>query len=63
MTGQFHAERSNLDFVGFAQEFLRRNPAYRAAWLAMERRAAIERPTVAQEMMAQPWGLAFPMRA
>lgn len=57
MTERLDAERSNLDFAGFAQEFLRRSPAYRADYTAMA-----ERSPMAQEIMARAWGLAFPMR-
>ncbi|WP_231729023.1 MULTISPECIES: transcriptional regulator domain-containing protein [unclassified Sphingopyxis] len=50
-----------LDFPGFAQEFLRRNPAYRCDY----ERVMSDRdgdPT-AQEVMARRWGLCFPGRS
>lgn len=54
-------DRRLLDLAGFAQEFLRRNPRYRADWEKvgpMWESSAQER-----EVMARRWGLSFPMRA
>jgi len=53
--------RSRLDFPGFAQEFLRRNPFYRRDY-----ECAMSEPLgnpAAQEVMAQRWGLRFPGRS
>jgi hypothetical protein len=63
MAKTLEAERYALDFAGFAQEFLRRNPTYRIAYEAVMRDSQIDRMTVAQETMAQLWGLRFPMCA
>ena len=49
-----------LDFPGFAQEFLRRNPAYRRDYKS----AALD-PLIgpsAREGIARRWGLSFPRR-
>lgn len=49
--------RDGLDFPGFAQEFLRRNPAYRADY-----RRSVSRPlagALPEEGMARRWGLNF----
>jgi len=52
--------RALLDLPGFAQEFLRRNPRYRA-----EHRALPILPpghaSPAREVMARRWGLSFPL--
>lgn len=59
MAGEDTVDRSarrNLDFAGFAQEFLRRNPAYRQDYQAL----AYDLPISAQEVMARRWGLCFP---
>ncbi|MDE2562746.1 MAG: hypothetical protein KGL48_10930 [Sphingomonadales bacterium] len=66
MTGEGRrngATRRNLDFAGFAQEFLRRNPAYRKDYQAISRNSARGMPTAEQEVMARRWGLCFSMRA
>lgn len=53
--------RSCLDFPGYAQEFLRRNPVYRRDYdSAMS--DPLGDPAV-QEVMAQRWGLHFPCRS
>ena len=54
--------RHALDFPGFAQEFLRRNPSYRAEYRALmsaRRGRDLER----EEEMAQRWGLSFSLSA
>ena len=50
-----------LDFPGFAQEFLRRNPAYRRDYdgVMSDPRSG----SAAQEGMALRWGLCFPDRS
>src|SRR3546814_15631020 len=51
-----------LDFPGFAQEFLRRNPAYVRDYdcvMTGGRRGDV----AAREAMARRWGLCFPMRS
>jgi len=47
-----------LDFPGFAQEFLRRNPRYRAEYRDLMT-AGRNRKPVRQEEMARRWGLSF----
>lgn len=54
-------DRRLLDRAGFAQEFLRRNPLYRADWEKVRRMR--EGSAQEQEVMARRWGLTFPMRA
>ena len=49
-----------LDFPGFAQEFLRRNPVYRRHYDSLI--SVPRRDAAAQEEMAQRWGLCFPGR-
>ncbi|MGH6696302.1 transcriptional regulator domain-containing protein [Sphingopyxis sp.] len=44
------------DRADFAQEFLRRNPRYRAAY---QRAAAPRRPGAALGRLARHWGLVF----
>ena len=49
------------DLAGFAQEFLRRNPAYRRAHQRLSRssmKPKMDRQRQHEEM-AQPWGLCF----
>lgn len=53
----------DLDFAGFAQEFLRRNPAYRSDYQATLRAVPASARTAAQEVMARRWGLCFSMLA
>lgn len=59
------ARRSNrncpLDFAGFAQEFLRRSPAYREQHRAIERRYPGGAPDPIWKEMALTWGLVFPV--
>ncbi len=52
---------SELDFAGFAQEFLRRNPEYIAQYRQMNANVAADASLRAQEDMAQNWGLSFPV--
>ncbi|MCW2387132.1 hypothetical protein M2333_000178 [Sphingobium sp. B11D3B] len=52
-------DRRLLDRPGFAQEFLRRNPLYRAHHQTIMR--AGKGATQDQEVMARRWGLSFPM--
>lgn len=50
--------RMKLDFPGFAQEFLRRNPVYRAHYhRVMSGKHASSQQE--QEDMARRWGLSF----
>jgi len=55
------ARLSELDFAGFAQEFLRRNPEYIAQYRQMTANANAGASLKAQEDMAQIWGLNFPV--
>jgi hypothetical protein len=50
---------ARLDFAGFAQEFLRRNPAYRADW----HRASVKSPVPSDGGPARQWGLSFLFRS
>lgn len=51
-----------MDFPGFAQEFLRRNPVYRKEYReVMTGKHTVHR--VEQEEMARRWGLSFPVFA
>jgi hypothetical protein len=52
-----------LDFPGFAQEFLRRNPAYRKQFTAVSQSGDSRSTAIAQEDMARNWGLSFPLPA
>ncbi|MGQ3290156.1 MULTISPECIES: transcriptional regulator domain-containing protein [unclassified Sphingopyxis] len=55
-------QRAPLDFPGFAQEFLRRNPVYVRDYdcvMTGGRRGDV----AAGEAMARRWGLCFPMPA
>lgn len=54
--------RNTLDFPGFAQEFLRRNPRYRAEYRAVMKTGR-SRDLEREEEMARRWGLSFSMRA
>lgn len=51
----------DLDFAGFAQEFLRRNPAYVRDYQKVMRVRTAPGARVAMEEMAHPWGLSFSM--
>ncbi len=52
---------SELDFAGFAQEFLRRNPEYIAQYRQITGNAGTGTMDKTQEDMAQIWGLSFPV--
>lgn len=55
--------RDGLDFAGFAQEFLRRNPDYIAEYRDVQPIADDPKSTLELEVMAHNWGLCFSMRA
>lgn len=62
--GNIGGKRSTeLDFPGYAQEFLRRNPDYRIQYKQMMAGIDEDAPPDLQEVMAQRWGLSFPMSA
>lgn len=65
MAGKTRTEQTvsiKLDFPGFAQEFLRRNPVYRAQYhKVMSHKNA--RAQQEQEDMARRWGLSFSLFA
>ena len=63
MATKLDAERGALDFAGFAQEFLRRNPTYISAYEAIVRDPKGDRANAQQEAMAHYWGLSFPLCA
>ena len=52
-----------LDYAEFAQEFLRRNPRYRAEFEVAMRAPPGPAGDRVREEMARPWGLAFPVSA
>lgn len=54
-------QRAPLDFPGFAQEFLRRNPAYVRDFDSVM--AGTRGDPAAREVMARRWGLCFPLLA
>ncbi len=53
-----------LDYADFAQEFLRRSPDYSREYYELERRVAagLVNGAVEREVLAQRWGLSFPVR-
>lgn len=53
----------HLDFPGFAQEFLRRNPAYRADYRQISGATGWPGSSSDKEIMALRWGLSFPVRS
>lgn len=50
------------DFADFAQEFLRRNQAYRDGYARVMTTPAASEP-LASEGLARQWGLCFPLRS
>lgn len=52
-------QAGDLDFAGFAQEFLRRNPAYVREYRAVMPGTRPVRSSSEQEEMARRWGLTF----
>lgn len=50
------------DFADFAQEFLRRNQAYRDGYARVMMTPATSQPW-ASEGLARQWGLCFPLRS
>ena len=52
-------QAGDLDFAAFAQEFLRRNPAYIREYRAVMPATGPARNNIAQEEMARRWGLTF----
>lgn len=54
-------QAGDLDFAGFAQEFLRRNPAYVREYRAVMPGTGPVRSSSEQEEMARNWGLTFPL--
>lgn len=52
-------QEGDLDFAGFAQEFLRRNPAYICEFRALMPATGPTRTCIEQEEMARRWGLTF----
>jgi hypothetical protein len=59
--GVMEGQAQPLDFPGFAQEFLRRNPAYRRDYESVAADPVIG--SAAREEIARRWGLSFPLRA
>lgn len=56
-------QTTELDFPGYAQEFLRRNPDYRRQYMQMTAGIDDGAPPELQEVMARKWGLNFPLSA
>ncbi len=56
-------QAGNLDFAGFAQEFLRRNPAYIRDYRVAMPGTGPARTRTEQEEMARRWGLTFSLRS
>lgn len=53
--------RRPLTFAEYAQEFLRRNPHYRAVYCKVA--PTLDRREPEREVMARRWGLGFPLSA
>ncbi|MDF1835854.1 MAG: DUF6499 domain-containing protein [Alteraurantiacibacter sp. bin_em_oilr2.035] len=51
----------DFDFSDFAQEFLRRNSAYKDQYGELRLRDADDEKPSAAQRMARPWGLEFPV--
>lgn len=62
-TATQQAEYAAFDFADFAQEFLRRNQAYRREYTAIEKLAGQDPSAPSCQEMARAWGLVFPDRA
>ena len=54
---------SGFDFSDFAQEFLRRNPAYRQQHARIASVSGFDAQSPACRRMARSWGLEFPDRS
>jgi hypothetical protein len=54
---------NRLDFADFAQEFLRRNPAYRKEYRTLADSGELNACAAASTAMARSWGLHFPRSA
>ncbi|WP_417819092.1 transcriptional regulator domain-containing protein [Tritonibacter scottomollicae] len=52
-----------FDFSEFAQEFLRRNPAYRQQYARIASNGGVAARSAACRRMARSWGLEFPDRS
>lgn len=52
---------NDLDYPGYAQEFLRRNPDYRQQYADVETSIARGGSARLREVMALEWGLSFPL--
>lgn len=52
-------QAGDLDFACFAQEFLRRNPAYARDYRAVMPETGAARSSIEKEEMARRWGLTF----
>ncbi len=57
------AKREGLDFAGFAQEFLRRNPDYIRQYRDLAPIAENAKSVAEAEVMARNWGLCFSLLA
>jgi hypothetical protein len=59
-TMERQAELASFDLADFAQEFLRRNPLYRAQYAGIADRARADPCAPSCREMARSWGLVFP---
>ena len=64
-SGDFVAYYANHDFPDFAQEFLRRNPCYRAEFKASQANPKMKGINYRRnmEVLARRWGMIFPFRS
>jgi hypothetical protein len=59
-SGTEQADYANFDFADFAQEFLRRNEAYRQEYAAIAELIQQDPTAPISREMARSWGLVFP---
>lgn len=60
-TGSDRTNYGAHDFADFAQEFLRRNPDYRAQYARLDEAASLTPGSSTCTGMARSWGLEFPV--
>lgn len=61
-SADYHRQYDTYDFADFAQEFLRRNPEYRAQYNKLDGSVHLAPDSKACKEMAHSWGLEFPFR-
>ena len=62
-TPEWQRRFDGFDFSDFAQEFLRRNPAYKDQYAGLHVRDTGDKKPSAAQRMARSWGLEFPVRS